>query len=67
MVIKEDYLQWFISFLIRNPPHLINLVELVSLINQIINWQMNFTNQLLQNLKKEEFVHHLETIFGVLI
>ena len=29
--------------------------------------QMNFINQLLQNLKKEKYIHHLETIFGVLI
>ena len=29
--------------------------------------QMNFTNQLLENLKIEKFIHHLKTIFGVLI
>ena len=48
------------SFLIKN------LVEVVSLMNQIINWQMNFINQLLENLK-EKFIHLLDTIFGVLI
>ena len=37
MVIKEDYLQWFINFLIKNPLRLINLKEVVLLINQIIN------------------------------
>ena len=37
------------------------------LMNQIINWQMNFINQLLENLTKEKFIHFLETIFGVLI
>ena len=37
------------------------------LMNQIINWQMNFINQLLENLKKEKFIHILETIFRVLI
>ena len=52
------------SFLIKNLLHLINLVEMVSRMNQIINWQMSFINQLLENLKKEEFIHHLETIFG---
>ena len=26
---------------------------------------MNFINQLLENLKKENFIHILETIFGV--
>ena len=35
--------------------------------NQIINWQMHFINQLLENVKKEKFIHHLEIIFGVLI
>ena len=35
-----------------------------SLMNQIINWQMNFINQLLENLKKEKFIHHIEIIFG---
>ena len=30
-------------------------------------WQMKFINQLLENLKKEKFIHFLETKFGVLI
>ena len=30
-------------------------------------WQISFINQLLENLKKEKFIHILETIFGVLI
>ena len=47
--------------------HLINLVEVVWLINQIINWQMNFINQLLENFEKEKFIHFLEIIFGVFI
>ena len=37
------------------------------LMNQIINWQMNFINLLLENKKKENFIHHLEIIFSVLI
>ena len=53
MVIKEDKLQWFINFLIKNPK------EVVLLMNQIINWQMNFINQLLENFKKEKFIHHI--------
>ena len=61
MVTKEDYLQRFTSFLIEN------LVELVLLMSQIINWQMRFINQLLKKLRKEKFIHHLEAIFGVLI
>ena len=44
-----------------------SLVEVVSLMSQIINWQMSFINQLLENSKKEKFIHLLETIFGVLI
>ena len=44
-----------------------DLKEVVLLMNQIINWQMNFINQLLKNLKKRKFIHYLETIFGVLI
>ena len=36
-VIKEDWLQWVISFLIKNPLRLINIVEVVLLMNQIIN------------------------------
>ena len=44
-----------------------NLVEVVLLVNQIISSQMSFVNQLLENLRKEKFIHHLETIFGVLI
>ena len=43
-----------------------SLVEVV-LMNRVISWQMNFINQLLENLRKEKFIHHLETIFEVLI
>ena len=35
--------------------------------NQIINWQVNFINQLLENFKKGKFIHYLEIIFGMLI
>ena len=34
---------------------------------QVSNFQMNIMNQLLENLKEEEFIHHLKTILGVLI
>ena len=61
MVIKEDYLQWFTNFLIKS------LVEVVLLLNQIISLQMNFIGRLLENLRDEKFIDHLETIFGVLI
>ena len=45
MVIKEDYLQWYTSFLIKN------LLEVA--LNKIDNLQMNFRNQLLEDLKEE--------------
>ena len=34
-----------------------NIVEVVSLMNQIINWLMSLINQLLENFKKEKFIH----------
>ena len=37
---------------------------MLSLMNQIINWQMNFIDQLLENFEKEKFIDLLETIFG---
>ena len=61
MAIKEDQVKWFISFLIKS------LVEMVLSMNQIMNQLMNFINQLLENLKKEKFIHFLETVFEVLI
>ena len=35
-----------------------------SCINQINSLQMNFSNQLLENLKQQKLIHHLKTIFG---
>ena len=61
MVIKEDYFQWFTSFLIKS------LVEVVLTLNQIINLQMNFIDRLLENFRPEKFIHLLETTFGALI
>ena len=61
LLIKEDYLQWFTSFLIKY------VVEAALLMNQIISWEMNFINRLLENSKREKFIHLLETIFGALI
>ena len=43
------------------------VVEAVLLMNQIISWEMNFINRLLENSKREKFIHVLETIFGALI
>ena len=55
------------KFFDKNTRCLINLVEVKSLMNQIINWQMSFINQLLENVKKDKVIHLLETISGVLI
>ena len=41
--------------------------DMVLLMNQIISWQMNFINQLLESLRKEKFINLLEAIFWVLI
>ena len=67
MVINEDQLQWFTSFLVKNLLRLINLEEVV--ITNEPNHQL--TNELhkpiVRKLKKEKFIHLLETKFGVLI
>ena len=45
-----------------------SLAEVVLLLrSRIINFQMSFIDRLLENLRKEKFIHLLETIFGVLI
>ena len=46
-----------------------NLLEgvLKMKLNKINNLQVNFINQLLENLEKVKFIYHLKTIFGVLI
>ena len=51
----------------RGPASMGNLEKVVLLMNQISSWQMSFINQLLKNLRKEKFIHLLDTIFGVLI
>ena len=43
-----------------------SLVKVVLLLSQIINLQMNFIGRLLENLRKEKFIHRLETIIGVI-
>ena len=42
-----------------------NLVGVALLMKQIISWQMNFISQLLENSKKEKYIHHLDNIWGV--
>ena len=53
------------KILIKNLLRLINLLEVVSLMNQIINWQMNFVNQLLEHLKKEVYSSFRDNIWDV--
>ena len=54
---QRGLVQCFTSFLIKNPLRLINLVEVVSLKNQFINYQVNFMNQLLISFTKEKFIY----------
>ena len=56
MVIKENSLRSFTSFLIRS------LVEVVLVLNQIINLQMHFTSRSLTNSREEKFIHLLEEL-----
>ena len=56
-----DYLPWFTSILIKR------LVEVVLTLEQIMKSQMKFIGRLLENLRDKNFIHLLETIFGVLI
>ena len=59
----------FINFLIKNLLCLqINLFLVVVLLcYKMSNSLKNYTNQSLTTLKKEQFILHLKTIFGVLI
>ena len=59
MIIKEDLLQWFTSFSIKR------LVEVVLLLNQIINFQINFIGRLLENLRGKVYSLFRDNILGV--
>ena len=61
--IKKVLLLWFIYFLIKEPL----VVVLIMKLNKINNELRNYTNQLLNSFKKEEFILHLNRISGVLI
>ena len=37
---------------------------LIMKLNKKSNWLKNYTSELLKNVKKEEFILHLKTIFG---
>ena len=62
--IKEVLGPWFINFLIKKQLQVLVLKMKISKMN---NWLKNYINQLLKNLKKEKYIHHLKTIFRMLI
>ena len=45
----------------------LKVVVLIMKLNKVSNWLKNYKNQILEKFKKEEFILHLKTIFGVLI
>ena len=59
--INADLLQQFIIFLIKKTSGGTVKNEIIS--NNYIQ-QKNYTNQLLENLRKEKYTHLLQTIFG---
>ena len=52
---------------IKNLQAVVSLHLQINLCQISYNLQMNFINQLLENLNKEKLIHHLKTIFGKLI
>ena len=61
---QEGLLLWFIIFLIKSRNE---AVLLIMRLNKIFNSLKNYTNPLLENLKKEKFIQDLKIVFGVLI
>ena len=61
MVIKEDWLQWFTGFLIKKSS--------ASGVDTESNYKLanELQSRLLENSRKEKFIHLLQTIFGALI
>ena len=60
---SENWLLWFINFLIKSQKEVILKMKL----NKISNKLKNFINLLLEDLKNEECTRHLRTIFKVTI
>ena len=56
---QRDIASMLYDFFIKNPQ--------VVLLYQINKLQINFINQLLKKFKKEKHIHHLKTMFGLLI
>ena len=61
MHIENVLLLWFTIFLIKKP---LQAVALKMKLSKIKSLQMNFINHLLENIKKETYSHHSNTIFG---
>ena len=59
------YQRYGTNFLTKSHMEVVVLCKMLIIIMNIYNWQMNFINQLLENLKKEKCIFHLETISGV--
>ena len=58
---------FFIKKTVLLADNLLQVLVLTMKLNKLKNLHMNFINQLLENLTKENSIHHLETMFGMLI
>ena len=63
MDMKDGWLLWCTNFLIKSAGSGVANNE----VKQNLQLAKNYTNQLLETLKKEQFIQNLKTIFGVLI
>ena len=61
---SDGLLLWFTNFLIKSQ---MVVVLLIMRLKKTYNYLKNYTSQLLENLKKEQFIRDLEIIIGVLI
>ena len=61
MDIKEVLLLWFVHFLIKS----LKVVLLIIKCKKMSNWLKNCISQLLENLKREEYIYHSKKIFWV--
>ena len=59
MVMREDYLQWFSSFLIKKSSG-----SGVAAIEPNYHLSNELNRQIIRKFKDEKFIHPLETIFG---
>ena len=62
MDIKEDWLLQYTNFLIKNLLQVVG--SLIIILNKICNLRKNYMNQLLETLKKEQYILEPKTIFG---